>query len=138
MTKKNLYIAWGVLYALCAVLGFIPEPQGALYGLLFLLSLAFFIPPTVLLYRAIPREDLATVRLIRTLSLLSLSATLVMLVLNLLSVGGTREAGRFVYYLLILVSSPMVCNQIWFPSLFLWACLMVVSWQQLQKQKKQK
>ena len=136
MTKKNLYIAWGVLYALCAVLGLIPEPQGALYGLLFLLSLAFFIPPTVLLYRAIPREDLATVRLIRTLSLLSLSATLVMLVLNLLSVGGTREAGRFAYYLLIIVSSPMVCNQVWFPSLFLWACLMVVSWNEIKKNKK--
>ena len=136
MTKKNLYIAWGVLYVLCAALGFIPAPQGALYGLLFMLSLAFFIPPAVLLYRAVPRQDLATVRLIRTLSLLSLSATLVVLVLNLLSVGGSPEAGLFVYYLLILVSSPMVCNQIWFPSLFLWACLMVVSWQEIRKHKK--
>jgi len=81
------------------------------------------------------RDDLATVRAVRTLSLVSLSATLVVLVLNLLTVGGTPEAGLFAYYLLILVSSPMVCNQIWFPSLFLWACLMVVSWQQLRKHK---
>ena len=138
MTQKNLYIAWGVLYALCAALGFVPEPQGALYGLLFMLSLAFFIPPAVLLYRAIPREDLATVRLIRTLSMASLITTLIVLVLNLLSVGGTREVGRLAYYLLIVVSSPMICNQVWFPSLFLWACLMVVSWQQLRKHKKRK
>jgi len=135
MEKRNLYIAWGVLYALCAALGFIPEPQGALYGLLFMLSLAFFIPPAILLYRAVPRDDLATVRAVRTLSLVSLSATLVVLVLNLLTVGGTPEAGLFAYYLLILVSSPMVCNQIWFPSLFLWACLMVVSWKELRKHK---
>ena len=135
MTKKNLYIAWGVLYVLCTALGFIPEPQGALYGLLFMLSLAFFIPPAVLLYRAVQRSDLATVRMVRTLSMASLIATLVGLVLNLLSVGGTPEAGLFAYYLLIIVSSPMVCNQIWFPSLFLWACLMVVSWQQLKKPK---
>ena len=128
MNKKKLYIAWGVLYALCAALGFIPEPQGALFGLLFMLSLAFFIPPAMLLYRAVQRSDLATVRLVRTLSLASLIATLTVLVLNILSVGGTVEAGRFVYYLLIIVSSPMVCNQMWFPSLFLWACLMVASW----------
>ena len=80
MTKKKLYIVWGVMYVLCAALGFVPSPEGALYGLLFMLSLAFFIPPAVLLYRAVQRSDLATVRVVRTLSLVSLSATLVMLV----------------------------------------------------------
>ena len=138
MTKKNLYIAWAIMYALCAALGFVPAPEGALYGLLFMLSLAFFIPPAVLLYQAVQRSDLATVRLVRALSMASLIATLVALVLNLLSVGGTVEAGRFAYYLLILVSSPMVCNQAWFPSLFLWACLLVTSWQELRKHKKRK
>ena len=136
MIKKKLYSAWGVFDALCAALGFSPEPQGALFGLLFMLSLAFFIPPAMLLYRAVQRSDLATVRLVRTLSMASLIATLTMLVLNILSVGGTVEAGRFGYYLLIIVSSPMVCNQVWFPSLFLWACLMVASWQEIRKHKK--
>ena len=138
MTKKKLYTAWGVMYVLCAALGFVPSPEGALFGLLFMLSLAFFIPPAVLLYRAIQRSDLATVRVVRTLSLVSLCATLVMLVVNLLSVGSTRVVGTAVYYLLILVSSPMVCNQVWFPSLFLWACLMVVSWKELKKNSKKK
>ena len=82
MTKKKLYIAWGVMYVLCTALGFVPSPEGALYGLLFMLSLAFFIPPAVLLYRAVQRSDLATVRLVRVLSLASLIATLVALVLN--------------------------------------------------------
>lgn len=138
MQKRNLYIAWGVLYALCAALGFIPSPQGTLYGLLFMLSLAFFIPPAMLLYRAVQRSDLATVRVVRTLSLVSLSATTVALIINLLSVGGTVEAGRFAYYLLIVVSSPMVCNQVWFVSLFLWALLLVTSLRELRKHKKHK
>ena len=136
MTKKKLYIAWGVMYVICAALGFIPEPQGALSGLLIMISLAFFIPPAILLYRAVQRSDLATVRVVRNLSLTSLLATMVMLVLNLLSVGATIESGRFVYYLLILVSSPMACNQVWFLSLFLWACLLVTSWQEIKKNKK--
>ena len=135
MTKKNLYIAWGVLYALCAALGFVPNPEGALYGLLFMLALSFFIPPALLLYRAVQRQDLATIRLIRVLSLVSLFGTLVLLVLNIMTVGATAEIGNLVYYLLILVSCPMVCNQVWVVSLFLWACLMVVSWQQLRKHK---
>ena len=136
MTKKKLYTAWGVMYVLCAALGFVPSPEGALYGLLFMLSLAFFIPPAVLLYRAVQRSDLATVGVVRALSILSLSATVVMLVINLLSVGSSRLVGTAVYYLLILVSSPMVCNQVWFPSLFLWACLLVTSWQEIKKNKK--
>ena len=136
MTKKNLYIAWGVMYMLCAALGFVPNPQGALYGLLFMLALAFFIPPAILLYRAVQRRELAPVRLIRALSLVSLFGSLTLLVLNIMAVGATAEVGNILYYLLILVSCPMVCNQVWVVSLFLWACLMVVSWQELRKHKK--
>lgn len=133
MKRKNLYIAWAVLYVICAALGFIHEPEGVLAGVMVTLSLLFFLPPAILLYRAIPREQWGTVRVVRNLSIASLALTLVMLVLNFLSLGASDAAGYVLYGLLILVSSPMVCAQAWVVSLFLWACLLMVSLKYLKK-----
>ena len=127
MNRKNLYITWGVLYGICAALSFIHEPQGVLAGLMVTLSLLFFLPPAILLYRAIPREQWGTVRVIRNLSVASLGLTLTVLVLNFLSLGASDAAGYVLYGLLILVSCPMVCAQAWVVSLFLWACLLMVT-----------
>ena len=44
MNKKILFILWGALFVLCAGLGFIPEPQGAVKGLMTGLSVLFFLP----------------------------------------------------------------------------------------------
>lgn len=126
MKKQNLYIAWGVLYSICAGLGFIPEPEGVLTGLMVTLSLLFFVPPAMLLYHAVSREQYGTIRLIRNLSLASLGTTLVTLVVNFLSVGASEAAGDVLYGLLILVSAPMICSRLWVLSLFLWACLLMV------------
>lgn len=137
MKKKcALYWTWGILYALCAALGFLPEPTGPLAGLLVLLAVVFFLPPALLLYRAMPREDVKTVRLIRNLSAASLLATLVALVVNFLSVSASAIAGAVVYSLLILVSAPMVCGQSWVIGLFGWALLLTVSRRYLKKGKK--
>ena len=43
MTEKKLYMLWGVLFILCAALGFIPEPEGLLKALLVLVSILFFV-----------------------------------------------------------------------------------------------
>ena len=67
MNKKVLFVLWGVLFILCAGLGFMPEPQGALKILMTALSVLFFLPPAVLLYRS----DRDTSLLIRNLSALS-------------------------------------------------------------------
>lgn len=133
MTKKKLYIFWGVMFVICAALGFIPAPKGAAYWSMFLFSLIFFVPPTILLYKAIKGSDRKELGRIRTISLISLGLTLLALVLNFLSVNATEAAGRAVYYILIIVSSPMVCGQIWVVSLFLWGCLLTASWQNLRK-----
>ena len=133
MTKKKLYIAWAVMFVICAALGFIPAPKGAAYWSMFLFSLLFFVPPTILLYKAGKGRDKKELRRIRMISLISLGLTLLALALNFLSVDATEAAGIAVYYILIIVSSPMVCGQIWVVSLFLWGCLLTASWQELRK-----
>ena len=127
LNKYMLLIIWAGMYVLCAVLGFLPPQEGANQALLVVMALLFFLPPAVLLYRAIPREQWGTVRLIRNLSAASLFLTAVVLILNFLSVGSAEAVGDVLYAVLILVSVPMVCMQSWIASLFLWAVLLMVT-----------
>ena len=120
MSNKQLYLAWGVLFIVTAGLGFIPEAEGIGAGLLIILSLLFFVPGFWLLYRGEKKT-------VRILSLISLGATVLCLVLNVWSVGMTAEMGVFLYALLGLVSAPMFCARIWVLSLFGWAALLMGS-----------
>ena len=129
MKKTFLYALWAVLFVLCAALGFIPEPEGALGLVLTGLSMAFFLPPAWLLYRG-KRED---VQLIRNLAALSLALTLTVLILNFFTAFGSESLGRILHYVLIIVSSPMICSGHWAMSLFLWACLLTGSLRMLKK-----
>jgi hypothetical protein len=133
MKDKTLYILWGCGYLLCAGLGFIPNPTGAAYGALFFVGLLFFIPPSMLLYRAIRRKDLKLLRLIRGISLGSLIATFVAIVLNIMSYSATAFVGDAMHALLVLVSVPMMCGQVWMVSMFCWACLMYTAWTHIKK-----
>ena len=135
MQKRNLYIAWGVLYIFCTVLGFIPAREGGFFALCMLLSIGFFLPPALLLYRAAKQREDKTIRLIRWVSATSLGATLLLLVLNILTVGASAAVGNMFYWLLIVVSSPMICMQIRGISLFLWALLLILSSRELKKCK---
>ena len=130
MKKSTLYLLWAGLFIICAGLGFI---QGVPVAIRLLLTLAFFVPPALLLYRAGQEGDRRTPELIRTLSFLSLLLTLVLLVLNFLSALGSRFIGDLVYYILIIVSSPMILCGYWVLSLFLWACLLMASRKLLKK-----
>ena len=127
MSKKTWYILWAALYAACTGLSCVPDPEGVVSGLLVTAALLFFLPPAVLLYRAIPREQWGTVRLIRYLSIASLGLTFLLLILNLLSVGFSDTVGTVLHAVLIMVSTPMVCMQSWVVSLFLWAVLLMVT-----------
>ena len=133
MKNSTLYIIWAGLFIICAGLGFIPNPTGAGRVLLTLLSVAFFIPPAVLLYRADQEKDNNTLQLIRNFSALSLLLTMVLLIVNLLSAFRAEWLGNVVHAVLVMVSSPMVCSGYWALSLFLWACLLVVSLKLLKK-----
>ena len=133
MNKKWLCGLWAGLFILCAALGFIPEPEGALRIPMMAASLAFFLPPALLLRQAGTQQDSDTVMLVRNLSALSLGLTLVLLVLNFLTALQSEFLGQVLYYMLVMVSSPMVCSGHWALSLFLWACLLITSGKQLKR-----
>ena len=135
MNQKFLFTLWGGLFIVCAAMGFIPDPAGVGRVLLTLLSIAFFVPPALALYQAIQAGDQPVLRLIRNLSALSLCLTLVLLVLNFLSALRSETLGDILYNILTIVSSPMVCSGYWVLSLFLWACLLMVSLKGLRKKK---
>ena len=135
MNQKFLFTLWGGLFSVCAAMGFIPDPAGVGRILLTLLSIAFFVPPALALYQAIQAGDQPVLRLIRNLSALSLCLTLVLLVLNFLSALRSETLGDILYNILTIVSSPMVCSGCWVLSLFLWACLLMVSLKGLRKKK---
>lgn len=127
MTKSTWFALWGVLFILCAGLGFIPTSSGVLRFFMILLSVCFFVPPGVLLYQADREGDRQTAVLIRNLSAASLGLTVVILTANFLSLMAPEAVGNVLYAMLVIVSSPMVCGQYWVLSLFLWACLLSAS-----------
>ncbi len=120
MKEKIAYILWGVLFVICAGLGFVRDAAGAGKVLLTLSSLIFFIPGTLLLYWGQRKP-------VRIISLCSLGITLVLLVANFFSVLASQTVGDVLYALLVVVSSPMVCSQYWVMSMFLWACLLMAT-----------
>jgi len=129
MKRKTIYALWAVLFILCAAFGFIPEPEGLTAAALTLVSVTFFVPPAMLLFRAEKYDIL----LIRNLSALSLTLTLALLIGNFLVAFSSETLGQILHYVLIIVSCPMICSGHWALSLFLWACLLVASLRQLRR-----
>ncbi len=127
MKKSTLYALWGCMFLLCGLLGLWEEPSDAIQTVMTALSLLFFCPPTALLYRARQEQDWKTYRMIRRLSVLSLSLSAILIMVNILSVLGTDTLGVVLNVILSLVSAPMLCCKYWVISLFGWACLLVVS-----------
>ena len=64
---------------------------------------------------------------IRGLSAASLGLTFILLLANFLSINAPQALGDFLYGLLVIVSTPMICGRYWIISLFLWACLLMGS-----------
>jgi len=125
MKQKTLYSAWAGLYILCALLGFVTNPNSVVKAALVLISMIFFVPGLLLLLDGIARNDKKTVARIRWICIASLGATMVALIANLFTVNASAAVGNALYALLVIVSSPMACSQYWVLSLFLWACLLM-------------
>lgn len=133
MKKSTLYYIWGGAYALCALLSLIGKPSAVLQVVMTLFSLGFFVPPAVLLVKAFQEQDTKTVKLLRLISILSLGLTVLVFLLNILSMGWSEAMGNFLYYTLVFLSVPMVCSGHYALSLFLWACLMFSTFLKFKK-----
>jgi hypothetical protein len=137
MTRKTkLWLTWGGMYVLCTVFGFINTNNGFLQAFFALSSIGFFLPGGILLYEAVTDKDRKTVRLIRGICIASLALTMVMVILNALTLASGEAVGNRMNGLLIIVSTPMFASQVWALSLFLWACLLMGSF--FKKTKKSK
>lgn len=127
MKRSTLWLLWGVFYIICAGLGFIPQPQGIVRAMLFLLSLLFFVPPGVLLYEARRHSDRVLLRRLRMAALASLILTQLMLIANILTAPYSEGLGTAMHILLGLVSAPMFCSNYFVVPLFLWAVVLIMS-----------
>lgn len=133
MNQRKLFALWGAVFIVCAGLGFIPEPAGALRGILTVCAILFFVPGAMLAYRGYQQRDTHTLKLVRNLAAASLGLTLALLVLSVLTALGSEALGDALYCVLAIVSTPMVCSGYWALSLFLWACLLAGSMEGLRK-----
>lgn len=127
MKKSILFPLWGVLAIICAMLGFIPEPAGAVKMAVNLCSLLFFIPPALLLWLARQNRDVKLKKTIRNLSIASLLLTVLAFTACVRTAMGSEALGNFLHGVLNVVSVPMLISPWWALSLFLWSCLLVVS-----------
>ena len=133
MNRTSFYTVWAGLFIICAGLGFIPDPPGALKVLMIGLTLGFFAVPGWFLTWLDKRRDRLHIRILRNLAAASLGLTLVLIVVNFMAFMAPESVGTLLHILLIIVSAPMVCGQYWVLSLFLWACLMIWAQKLLKK-----
>ena len=124
MSRKVLYLSWLAAYGICGALGLIQPTGGLQAGAMTACSILFFVPPGILLAKAIKKKDLRTMKLIRLISILCLSLTLTCLIANIAVVTASEAVGNILYMLLNFLSVPMVCSQYYALSLFLWGCLL--------------
>ena len=135
MKMKSVWLIWLYLFILTAVLGFIPEPTGFLYVLLVALAVVFFIPGFVILAKANHRDDLKTIRLVRTIAICALALATILIMLNFMSATMSKLWGLVFHGMLVVLAAPMICGQYWVLSLFGWACLMIYSITLLKQRK---
>ena len=119
MKEKITWGLWAFFYILCAAVGFAGKTATVL-------AVLFFVPGILLLRWGCRKP-------VRWIAAISLGATLLCLLANFASLTMSEAMGNFLYGVLILVSSPMVCSGYWVLSLFLWACLLMGSFLKRKK-----
>ena len=142
--KKIWSYLWLGLYLLCTGMSLIENAVGAMSVALMILKILFFVPPVMLLFNAITANDKKMVKLIRTLSIVSLSVTLVMILVST-TITFFYAAGvvqpywvNLSYYLMLILSTPLYCGTVKALSLFLWACLLFATFVKFPDLKKGK
>lgn len=128
--NQFLSYVWAGMYLLCIGLGKLPNVEGLGKAALVVVAVLFFLPPGLLLYNGLRFQNKTLVKRIRRLCILSLSLTTLCLVaffvIYILFAAQLVApiAVNIIYYVLLVVSSPLFCGQYFFLSLFLWALLL--------------
>lgn len=120
MKTKRLWLTWLYMFALCAVLGFIPEPYGLVKALLVIAAVCFFIPGMLLLLKG----DKKTTKRVMLISGLFLVLSMGMIIFNFASALLPPVWGTVSYILMGILANPILCGQYWILSLFGWALLL--------------
>ena len=131
MTPKRLWLTWLYLFALCAALGFIPEPYGLVKAILVIAAVCFFIPGGLLLAKG----DRKTTKRIMLISGVSLILTMGLIILNFASALMSPIWGTILYILMGILTAPMLCGQYWILSLFGWACMLAAGMFKLMEKR---
>ena len=137
MNKRVYYFLWAQTFLACALLSVLSGIPEGLKGILTFMTVIFFLPPAVVLNKAKDTGDRKAAMLVRNISIASLSLTTVMIILNFVLAPLCSEVvGKFLHYALVVISCPMMCGKSWALSLFLWACLLLMSISQLKEGNK--
>ena len=130
--KYMLAALWVGMFILCCVLGFLPSQEGANRWLLAIFAVLFFLPPALLVYGLWRIRDKAWLRILRIIAIAVVASTVALLLMNMFSITllmllpmqAALAVGDVLYYLLLVVSTPMVCGQYWGIGMIGWAALM--------------
>ena len=129
LSYKMLYIAWAVMFALTAVLGFLfpaAEGAGAKIALL-VIAAVFFLPPWLILRKGRSEGKRFHPWLVGFLAVASIVLTVALLVLNLMSPLWNEQVGIALNAALVIISAPMMCSNFYVLPLFLWGTLLAAA-----------
>lgn len=135
MKQKLIYLLWLFLYIICVGLGTIYADILVLQLFQGLFAVLFFVPPVLLVLEGLREGQKKYLVQIRTISIISLALTLIFMIANIAAVYATESVGNTLNQIYILVAAPMHCLPYGFISIFLWACLVMLTFPRLWREK---
>ena len=135
MKQKCIYLLWLFVYIICVGLGTLYEDILVLQIFQGLFAVLFFVPPVLLVLEGLKAGQKKYLVQIRVISILSLALTLAFMIANIAAVYASEAVGNTLNQIYILVAAPMHCLPYGFISIFLWACLLMLTFPRLWKEK---
>ena len=136
MKQKCIYLLWLFVYIICVGLGTLYEDILVLQIFQGLFAVLFFVPPVLLVLEGLKDGQKKYLMQIRVISIVSLALTLAFMIANIAAVYASEAVGNTLNQIYILVATPMHCLPYGFISIFLWACLLMLTFPRLWKEKK--
>ncbi len=136
MKQKCIYLLWLFVYIICVGLGTLYEDILVLQIFQGLFAVLFFVPPVLLVLEGLKDGQKKYLMQIRVISIVSLVLTLAFMIANIAAVYASEAVGNTLNQIYILVAPPMHCLPYGFISIFLWACLLMLTFPRLWKEKK--